>query len=79
MNIFFLNENIEKCAQQHVDRHVIKMRVELAQLASTAHWLSGGSAPYKPTHKNHPCAVWTRESLSNYNYANYTCNRYYRW
>jgi hypothetical protein len=24
--------------------------------------------PYKLSHKNHPCAIWTRESLSNYLY-----------
>lgn len=26
----------------------------------------GGSAKYKPTHVNHPCNVWVRESLDNY-------------
>jgi hypothetical protein len=24
--------------------------------------------PYKLSHKNHPCAIWSRESLSNYLY-----------
>ena len=24
--------------------------------------------PYKQTHKNHPCSIWARESVSNYNY-----------
>jgi hypothetical protein len=24
--------------------------------------------PYKLTHKNHPCSIWVRESLSNYLY-----------
>jgi hypothetical protein len=24
--------------------------------------------PYKLSHKNHPCSIWTRESLSNYLY-----------
>jgi len=24
--------------------------------------------PYKLSHKNHPCAIWVRESLSNYLY-----------
>jgi hypothetical protein len=28
----------------------------------------GSEAPYKLSHKNHPCAIWTRESLSNYLY-----------
>ena len=73
MNIFFLDSNIEKCAQYHVDRHVIKMRLELAQLACTAHHVLGdidsSKIPYKPTHKNHPSAIWVRESLFNYMYV----------
>jgi len=69
MNIFFLDSDLQKSASYHVDKHVVKMRLELAQLASTAHWLTGTEAPYKATHKNHPSAIWTRESLSNYNYV----------
>lgn len=69
MNIFYLDECIKTNASYHVDKHVVKMRVELAQLASTAHWLSGGYAPYKPTHHNHPCAVWVRNNLQNYDYC----------
>ena len=72
MNIFFLDSNIEKCAQYHVDKHVVKQRLELAQLACTAHHVLGdidsSKIPYKPTHKNHPSAIWVRESLFNYNY-----------
>lgn len=66
MNIFYLNENIELNAQQHCDRHVLKMVIEQNQLLSAAHWMSGSEAPYKLTHKNHPCSIWTRASLSNY-------------
>lgn len=68
MNIFFLDEDIEKSVTYYVDKHVVKMRVELAQLICSVHWMSGSSAPYKLTHKNHPCAIWARESLSNYKY-----------
>jgi hypothetical protein len=28
----------------------------------------GGDAPYKLAHKNHPCSIWVRNSLSNYKY-----------
>ena len=28
--------------------------------------LNGKTSPYKTTHKNHPCAIWVRESLDNY-------------
>jgi hypothetical protein len=37
MNIFYLNHNTELCAQEHVDKHVVKMILEYAQLLSTAH------------------------------------------
>lgn len=42
MNIFYLDENPEVCAQQHVDKHVVKMIVEYAQLMSTAHRVLDG-------------------------------------
>ena len=37
MNIFLLNENPLLCAEQHCDKHVVKMVIEYAQLMSTAH------------------------------------------
>lgn len=36
-------------------------------MLSTAQHLCGIEAMYKPTHVNHPCAVWVRESIGNYN------------
>lgn len=66
MNFFYLDENPVKCAEYMVDRHVVKMILEHCQLLSTAQHLSGIESLYKPTHVNHPCAIWTRESLSNY-------------
>jgi hypothetical protein len=48
------------------------MRLELAQLACTAHHISGTNPdfiPYRPTHKNHPSSIWTREDLHNYAYV----------
>jgi hypothetical protein len=50
------------------NKHVVKMIVESAQLLSTAHHVldGGGLDIYKPTHANHPSAVWTRETLGNY-------------
>jgi len=73
MNIFFLDEDIKKCAEYHVDSHVIKMRIELAQLACSAHYFypnnMSEAIPYKLTHKNHPSAIWTRESIHNYIYV----------
>ena len=66
MNIFFLDFDTKKCAQYHCDKHVVKMILETAQLLCGAHWVIGNEAPYKLSHKNHPCAIWTRTSLSNY-------------
>ena len=40
MNIFILDENIDKCAQYHCDKHIIKMILESAQLLCTAHWIN---------------------------------------
>jgi hypothetical protein len=71
MNIFFLHWDSRICAIMHVDRHVVKMILELCQLLCTAHHMTESKyiPPYKMTHKNHPCAIWVRESSSNYKYT----------
>ena len=58
MNIFYLDEDPKLCAQYHCDRHCVKMVLETAQLLCTAHWMTGGEAPYKKTHFNHPSNKW---------------------
>jgi hypothetical protein len=89
MNVFFLDENPKLSAQYHVDKHVVKMILETAQLLCGVHHMtdqvttkyrpstdqvttkyppSTHQVPYKLSHKNHPCAVWARQSLSNYLY-----------
>ena len=49
MNIFYLNYNPVTCAQEHVDKHVVKMIVEYAQLLSTAHRVIDGFSYYDRT------------------------------
>ena len=69
MNIFYLSTDPEKAAQMMYNKHVVKMILESAQLLCTAHVISDGenaNVPYKVTHKNHPSAIWVRESVSNY-------------
>ena len=66
MNIFVLDIDVTKCAEYHNDKHCVKMILETAQLLCGVHWLNGIEAPYKLTHKNHPCAIWVRDSYSNY-------------
>lgn len=71
MNIFFLDFDTKKCAEYHCDKHVVKMILETAQLLCGVHWFlpeNTDHIPYKLSHKNHPCAIWARESLSNYLY-----------
>lgn len=120
MNIFVLHEHPKTCAQMHLDKHVVKMIIEYAQLLSTAHrlrdgtmvevkglyckpkmfWLLSGESVeekeiitehvdeesgeimnlvthklvivnqkcYSLSHQNHPCAIWARETDSNYNW-----------
>ncbi len=92
MNIFYLDENPQKAAEMLIDKHVVKMVLETAQLLSTAHRVLDGehgykmsannrrlqtwtmSDPevdaklYKATHFNHPCSIWARESLENYDW-----------
>ena len=44
------------------------MILESAQMLSAVVRLNGHDIGYKLTHKNHPCTIWARESLSNYNW-----------
>lgn len=43
MNIFYLHNDPEMCAQMHNDKHVVKMILEYAQLLSTAHRFLDGT------------------------------------
>ena len=51
MNIFYLNKAPKICAEQHCDKHVVKMIVEYAQLLSTAHRVIDGEE-YEDRSKN---------------------------
>jgi len=42
MNIFFLSEDVNESAKWTIDRHIVKMILETAQLLSTAHRLLDG-------------------------------------
>lgn len=42
MNVFYLDSDPQKCAEWAVDRHVVKMILEAAQLLSTAHRVIDG-------------------------------------
>lgn len=66
MNIFILDYDLEKCAQYHNNRHLVKMITEQVQILSTVCRLSGLDIGYKITHKNHPCVKWVMESRKNF-------------
>ena len=68
MNIFYLDSDIKRNAQYHCDKHVVKMLLEQTQILCSAYYYTGDipELSYKLAHKNHPCCVWARESLSNW-------------
>ncbi len=80
MNIFYVDTDPVVAAQSLVDKHVVKMILESAQLLSTAHRVLDGekigkkwvlpdgreTLIYKATHINHPSAIWCRTSVENY-------------
>ena len=43
VNIFYLHEDAATAARHHMDKHVVKMILEYAQLMSTAHRLLDGA------------------------------------
>jgi hypothetical protein len=88
MNIFVLSINPKEAAEYHCDKHVVKMILETAQLLYCSHWmLAPDTLPpvaYKKTHPNHPCSIWIRESIENYQWLSELgialCNEYtYRY
>lgn len=74
MNIFYVDPDPKIAAQSLADVHVSKMILESAQILCTAHRLIDGPDfanavhMYQPTHINHPCSIWVRESLSHYHW-----------
>ena len=67
MNLFFLDENLEKCAQSHVDKHVVKIITEANQCMASAY--PKGVAPYRHSHVNHPMTAWVRSSQANFHWT----------
>lgn len=51
MNLFYLDENLDRCAEYHIDPHVGKMQLEAAQLLTTTVWIDKhiGFVPRKLT------------------------------
>ena len=58
MNIFYLHENPIQSAKWHLDKHVVKMPIEYAQLLSTAHRLLDGTMWIDRTANNRRIKRW---------------------
>jgi len=67
VNIFVLDDNPIDAARHQIDKHVVKMPLESAQMLCAALVRYGcENAPYKATHKNHPCTLWAGETRQNF-------------
>lgn len=69
MNIFVTNNCPAESAKYLDNKRCIKMTTESAQLLSNALHYYGFTGPYKATHMNHPCSIWTRTNRENYTWV----------
>ena len=79
MNIFVLNEDPKIAAQEHCDKHCVKMVLELYQQLGSAVRRHGATdsqmpltqsgKPLKGGYHNHPCTRWCGDSRSNFDWA----------
>lgn len=77
MNLFILDINPVVSASYHVDKHIVKMPTEAAQMISFVYhdqsfWtksLPECMMAFSKTHYKHPCSIWIRESMDNFLYA----------
>ena len=58
MNIFYLDQNPRICAEMHLDKHVVKMILEYAQLLSTAHRVLDGEEYFDMTINGRKIKRW---------------------
>lgn len=85
MNIFYLNHDPVRAAQDHCDKHVVKMVLETAQLLCSAHRILDIEVPdvfYKATHIYHPSAIWVRSNSAQYQWTFnlfHALSNEYRW
>ena len=69
MNIFILSTDPLQAAKWHCDKHVVKMILESFQVLCAVFHSQQIEAPYKLTHKNHPCTKWVMESKENFEWV----------
>lgn len=62
MNIFYLSQNYKQAAIMHIDKHVVKMIIEYAQLLSTCHRILDGNLYYDTTKNGRSIKRWKHPS-----------------
>ena len=85
MNLFILSENQEECVKLMMDKHIIKIILEAAQMLSTNKRILDpenlheyNDIVYKQTHMNHPVTKWVRESFQNWCWTIKLCEEMHR-
>jgi hypothetical protein len=58
LNIFYLSPDPKICAEMHLDKHVVKMIIEYAQLMSTAHRVLDGQEYFDKTSNGRNIKRW---------------------
>ena len=79
MNIFMLDNSMDKCVQYHCDKHIVKMPLETCQMLAIVcsdKWGHGfgtlpkaDGTPYateKGAFRNHPCTIWANDYVMNW-------------
>lgn len=64
MNIFATDLDPHVSARNLCDKHVPKMLLESCQMLCSPYPIN--IAPYKRSYYNHPCTIWVRLSIENY-------------
>lgn len=69
MNIFVLDTDPRKAASTQLDKHVVKMPLESAQMLCSALIAHGSNdTPYRKAHPKHPCTLWAAKTRSNFDW-----------
>jgi hypothetical protein len=91
MNIFYLHKDPKVCAEMHLDKHVVKMIIEYAQLLSTAHRYIDGKETIELTANGRRIKRWSlpderEQHLYKASHINHpsakwarVCDLHYKW
>lgn len=73
MNLFVLDTNPTVAAKSQINKHIVKMPSETANMLLWSLQMAGEpmppnkqGEPVKLSHFNHPCSIWVRETSANY-------------